>query len=422
MIKKLSKNFFLLSASEGLSHFLGFVANAYIARILGVDGFGLINYCLAFLTYLLLFNNMGLTTLGTREIARDKNNLKIIGDIVSTRIFLTIILYFIFSIFLLLIPGNTLTKKLILLYIITGLPNAFYLEFVFQAREEMEFVGLGRIIQYASYFLLIILLLKMKEQILTIPLVYLGAAILSTLILIFIYFKKYSKLKFCFKPTNLYQTFSLALPIGLATIVYQSVINFPVIYLGIFHSETEVGFFSAGFKIMIFLLLLERMIYYLFFPILSKQSGETLRKSFILFSQIVLGITIVVGIICEIFAYKIIIFIYGSHFYQTTAIFRILLLYFIIAPLNTIWGYGLIALNQEKKFFKVIVITALTNLIITIILGYIFKGIGVALAIFIAELFGLILMKQNLNSVINFSIFTILNKKEIKTIFTAVNP
>lgn len=425
MIKQLSKNFFLLSASEGLSHFLGFVVNAYIARTLGVDGFGIINYCLAFLTYLLLFNNMGLTTLGTREVARDKNNLKIIGNIVSTRLFLTIILYFIFSIFLLLIPGNTLAKKLIVLYIITGIPNALYLEFVFQAREEMEFVGLGRIIQYASYFVLIILLLKIKEQILTVPLVYLGASVLSTLILIFIYFRKYPELRFCFNLTNLYHTFSLALPIGLATIVYQSAMNFPVIYLGIFHSEVEVGFFSAGFKIMILLLLVERMIYYLFFPILSKrarQSGEVLKKIFIIYSQLVLGITIVVAIICELFAYKIIIFIYGSHFYQATAIFRILVLYFIIAPLNTIWGYALIALNQEKKFFKVIVITALTNLILTIVLGYIFKGIGVALAIFIAEFFGLILMKQTLNSVVNFSIITILNKKEIKTIFTAMNP
>lgn len=421
MTKQLPKNFLFLFWGEGVSHFLGFVVNAYIARILGVDGFGLINYSLAFLTYLLLFNNMGLTTLGTREVARDKNNLTIIGNIVGARLLLTVILYILFSISLLIIYGNPLTKKLIVLYLITGLPNALYLEFVFQAREEMEFVSLGRIIQYASYFVLILLFLKIKEQILTVPLVYLAACSLSTIIVAFIYFRKYPGLKLCFKPINLYHTILQALPIGLATIVYQSVINFPIIYLKISNGDMEAGFFSAGFKIMLFLLLVERIIYYLFFPILSKrakQPDEILKKSFILFSQLVLGITTFVGIICEIFAYKIVTLIYSSNFYQATATFRILVLYFIIAPLTTIWGYGLIALNQEKKFFKVIIITALTNLILTIIFGYIFKGIGVALAIFIAEFFGLILMKQNLNSVINFSIIKILNKNEIKAIFT----
>ncbi|MGQ9818162.1 MAG: flippase [bacterium] len=421
MTKRLSKNLFVLSLGEGLSHLLGFVVNAYIGRILGVDGFGLINYSLAFLTYLLLFNNMGLTTLGTREVARDKNNPTIIGNIVSARLLLTVILYIFFLTSLLLIHGDILTKKLIVLHIITGLPNALYLEFVFQAREEMEFVSLGRITQYASYFVLILLFLKIKEQILAVPLVYLGACSLSTLILIFVYFKKYSELKLCFKPRNLYPTFFRALPIGLATIVYQSAMNFPVIYLKISWGDTEVGFFSAGFKIMIFLLLVEKMIYYLFFPILSKrakQPDEVLKKSFILFSQIVFGITAFIGIICEIFAFKIITLIYGSHFYQATATFRILVLYFIIAPLNTIWGYGLIALNQEKKFFRVIIITTIANLLLTIVLGNIFKGIGIAFAIFIAEFFGLILMKQSLNAVINFSIIKILNKNEIKTIFT----
>ena len=424
MIKQLSKNFLMLSLSEGLSHFLGFVVNAYIARILGVSGFGLINYSLAFLTYLLLFSNMGLTTLGTREVVKDKNNIKIIGDIISTRILLIIILYIIFLLFLLLLPGDTLTKKIILLYIITGLPNAFYLEFIFQAREEMEFIGLGRILQYAGYLILIFLFLKTKEQILAVPLSYLGGYLLATLFLVLVYFKKYPRLVFSFKPVNFYNILGVSLPIGFATIVYQAVMNFSVICLKMFHNETEVGLFSAGFKIIIFLLIIERIINYLFFPIFSRQanqSQEMLKKSFIFFSQLVLGITILVAIIGGIFAQNIISLIYGTSFNQGAGTFRILILYFIIAPLNTIWGYGLIALNQEKKFFKVIVVTALTNLILTIILGYIFRGVGVALAIFISELCGLILMKQKLNSVINFSIFTMFNKKEIKLIFTGKN-
>ncbi len=402
-----------------LSHFLGFIANAYIARTLGVDGFGLINYCLAFLTYLLLFNNVGLTTLGTREIARNKHNTKSIGSVVSARLILTFFLYIVFFVFLIFVPGAHLTKKIILLYLLTGIPNALYLEFVFQAREEMEFISAGRVIQYAGYVIAIFVLLKTKTQITVVPFSYLAGYTLATLFLLFFYFRKYRKLEISFLPADFYKILIAALPIGAATIVYQAVMNFPVICLGIFHREADVGLFSAGLKIILFLLIVERILYYLFFPLVSRQAAqqfETLKKSFILFSQIALAITVPITAFGIILAGKIIRLIYGSEFSCAVIIFRILLLYFMIAPLNTIWGYGLVALNQENRFFKVIVIMSLLNLILTTTLGYLFRGIGVAIAIVISELFGTILMKHSINKIVNFSLKKILSYQEIKTI------
>jgi O-antigen/teichoic acid export membrane protein len=65
-MKKVSRNFVSLFASDGLSRVFGFVATVCIARTLTVEGFGLIHYGLAFLTYAMLFTNPGLTTIGAR--------------------------------------------------------------------------------------------------------------------------------------------------------------------------------------------------------------------------------------------------------------------------------------------------------------------------------------------------------------------
>ncbi len=421
MIKKISRNFLFLSAGEMLSHFLGFIANAYIARTLGVDGFGLINYCLAFLTYLLLFNNVGLTTLGTRELAKDRNNTNSIGTVVSARLILTIFLYILFLVFMAIIPGEPLTKKIILLYLISGIPNALYLEFVFQAREEMQFISIGRIIQYAVYVVLIVIFLKTERQILAVPVSYLVAFILATICLMLVYYRKYAELKFSLNMADFLRILKTALPIGIATIIYQAVMNFPALCLGIFHSKVDVGFFSAGYKIIILLLIIERIFYYLLFPIFSRrahQDKEIIRNTFIFFSQLVFGISLVIGATGVIFAENIIIYVYGIKFASAAIILRILLLYFIFAPLNTIWGYGLVALNQEKKFFMVIVITAVTNIVLMVILGYQFKGIGVAVAFLVSEFFGVILMKRKLNTTINFPIFKMLKKRELRAILT----
>lgn len=398
---------------------MGFIVNAYIARILNVDGFGLINYSLAFLTYLLLFSNMGLTTLGAREVAKNKDDTKIIAEITGTRILLTIFLCTLFLVFLVILPGSLIIKKIILLYILCALPYAFYLDFVFQAREEMEFVGAAKIIQYACFFIFVFLFLKNEKQILSVPISYLCGYITATVFLILIFFKKYGKFYFILEIRNIYSILIAALPIGFATIIYQAVMNFPVISLGIFHSKSDVGIFSAGYKIIFLLLIVERIFYYLFFPILSrqaKQSQAIFEKSFIFFSQLALCITLFITIAGIIFARQIITTIYGTEFLLGAGILRILLLYFLIAPLNTIWGYGLIALNLEKKFFKVIAITSSINLILIIIGVYLFKSTGVACALFISEFLGAILMKKELNSVVKFSLFTFLSKNEIKNI------
>ncbi|MEO0123224.1 MAG: flippase [candidate division WOR-3 bacterium] len=414
MIKKLSKNFVILVFGEGFSHFMGFIINAYIARKLGVDGFGVINYSLAFLTYLLLFSTMGLPTLGAREVARDHNNTQIIGEITGVRFFLTLILYSIFLSFLFIIPGNPITKKVILLYIFAGFPYAFYLEFVFQAREEMEYVAGGRIIQYLGYFIFLLILFKDKNQILAVPFSFLGGYIIATLFLIVIFLHKYKKIYFSINFHRFHQILTAALPIGIATIIYQAVINFPVISLGIFHSDSEVGLFSAGFKIILLLLIIERAFYYLLFPTFSKQDPPKLEKSLVFFSQLILGITLFIAVIGFIFAKNIITLIYGPNFVPGSVVLRILLLYFIIAPLNTIWGYALIALNHEKKFLYVIVIIAILNLILMLIFGYLFKSSGVAMSMVFSELAGLIIMKKNLNSVVNFRFFSRFKFEEIK--------
>ncbi len=400
---------------------MGFVVNAYVARILNVEGFGLINYSLAFLTYLLLFSNMGLTTLGVREVAKDKENRKIIGEIIGTKLFLTLILYIVFLPLLLVIPGNPLAKRIILLYLITGIPNVFYLEFVFQAREEMEYIGISRIIQYLSYLTLVFALLKSKEQIVAVPISYLVAYLTATLFLLLLFLKKYQNIYVSLRLIDSYRILLKALPIGFATIIYQAVMNFPVICLGILHGDEQVGLFSACFKIILLLLIVERIFYYLFFPIFSKQTTQgrdKVEKSFILFSQLSLIVTILISIVGIAFAERIVLLIYGQDFASGASILRVLLLYFIVAPLNTIWGYGLVALSQEKKFFKIIIITAILNLTLIIILGYLFKGIGVALAMFISEFLGLILMKKELNAVINFSLLRILKGDEIRHLIT----
>ena len=90
--------------------------------------------------------------------------------------------------------------------------------------------------------------------------------------------------------------------------------------------------------------------------------------------------------------------------------FRILLLYFVITPINTIFGYGLVAMDQERRFLKVISITAFINLILIVFLGINFKGVGAAAALFVSEVIGIILMNRELRKFVSFKSMTYMAK------------
>lgn len=422
-MKQVSKNFISLFISDAASRILGFIAIVYIARLLSVEGFGLVSYGLAFLTYALLFANPGLTTIGAREIAKDIKNRRIIDEILGLRLTLASLIFVLFIVGLSVIPGQLFTKRIILFYLLSLFPFAILLEFVFQGRQEMECIGISRFIQYGIYVILLFILLKKTQDILMVPVSFFAGYSIAAgfLIVVFLYKYKSIRIKFSF---NLWRDLLItSTPVGLATIFNQVSLNLPPIILGVLYTKAEVGYFSAGFRIVAMLLIIERVFHYVFFPIISKQfkhAQDKLKSSFTFLTRLLFAITIPLACGGIVLADGLIDFIFGAEFEGAILIFRILLLYFLFAPVNTIFGYGLVAINQQKRFLKVITITAIINTILIIILGIHFKGQGAAAALFVSEMIGIILMHRELIRFIEFNSLKYIVKPLISAILMGI--
>ncbi len=422
-MNSVSRNFISLFISDAASRILGFIATVYVARVLAAEGFGLISYGLAFLTYALLFANPGLTTIGAREIAKDHSNRRIITEILGLRLTLAILIFAIFIIGLLMIPGQPVTKKIILIYLLSVFPFALLLEFVFQGREEMVHIGISRLIQYGVYVVLLFILLKKSQDVLMVPTSFFIGYVAAAAFLVILFFYKYRAIRIRFSWNSWRNLLIISIPVGMATIFNQVSVNLPPIVLGIAHSKAEVGFFSAGFKIVVMLLIIERVFHYVFFPIISKQyvhTPEKLQTSFSFLTRLLFAITIPVTIGGLVLAPEIINFIYGIGYEEAISIFRILLLYLLITPVNTIFGYGLVAVDQERRFFKVITITAFINLVLIIILGIHFRGQGAAAALFVSEMIGIVLMNRELRRFVTFKSLKYVTKPLISSVIMGV--
>ncbi len=422
-MKKVSKNFLSLFLSDAASRILGFIAVVYIARTLTIEGFGFINYGLAFLTYALLFANPGLTTIGAREIAKDRSNRKIIDEILGLKFVLSGCIFLIFIIGLLLIPGHSITKKVILLYLFSLFPFALLLEFVFQGREEMEFIGISRLVQYSIYITFIFLLLKTSRDIVAVPVAFLIGYGVASVFLLLIFLRKYKSIRVKFSFRFWRKLLAMSTPVGLATILNSASLNLPPIILGVVYSKIEVGAFSAGYKVIVMLLIIERVFHYVFFPVISKQfahAPEKLKSSFSFLTRILFALTIPLTLGGIVLAPNIISVIYGAGYESAVTIFRILLLYFLIAPINSIFGYGLVSIDKEQQFLKVITITVLLNCILIVLLGIYFRTEGVAAALFISEMVGIILMNKELKRFVQFSTLKYITKPLVCSVVMSV--
>jgi len=404
-MKKTSRNFISIFLSDGITRIIGFIAIVYIARVLSVGGFGLINYGLAFISYALLFANPGLTIIGAREVAKAPNELRFIEETLTLRLVLAILIFLIFLLGTRFIPGDSITRNIIVIYALALFPFAVLLEFVFQGREEMGCIGAGRVIQYFVYLVILLLFLNQARDVMVVPAAFVIGYVVSAVFLFAVFISRYRSFKFRFSISKWRTILGASIPVGLAVIFNQVTISLPPIVLGIFKTNYEVGIFSAGYKIVFMLLIIERVFYYVFFPILSKQYKENPEKligSFNFLTRFLFMLTIPLALGGLILATPITELIYGSEFLGAVNVLRILLLYFMIVPVNTIFGYGLIAIDQEKKFFKIITITALISAVLIIILGIRFSVYGAALALLVSESISIVLMKGALMKKVRF--------------------
>ncbi len=422
-MKKIVKNLTSLFVGELASHVIGFFATIYLARLLAAEGFGLISYGIAFLSYALLFANPVLTTIGAREVAKTTEYHKTVEAIIGLRLFLAILVFFLFAIGTYFVPGEATTKKIVLLYCLSLFPFALLLEFVFQGKEEMGYIGFSRLLQYSAYIILLYILVRSGRDITMVPASLVLGYSVASIFLIVVYISKHRDLMPIFSLTAWHHLLKMSVPVGLATIFGQVALSLPPIILGIFHAKSDVGLFSAGFKIIATLLIIDRVFYYVFFPVMTKdfvQAPEKLAKNLGFVVKFLFSITIPVAFGGIIMAEKLVHLIYGVDYHGAIIVFQILLLYFLVAPVNTILGYGLISIDQERRYFKVITVTAVLNIILITLMGIYFKGTGAAVSLLISEAISTILMNREIHKSVKFTAAGHLLKPTMASLIMAV--
>ena len=386
------KNFLFLILGNGIRWILSFFVTVYLARVLGASGFGKISFAFSIFAYGVLLSDLGLTILGIREVARKKNNIdELSSNILSLRLILALISFTILLLFSLFAPLQKDTRVLLTLYSFSIFFYAFYLDWFFRGRERMANIAAASIITQIIYVILVFSFVNQANDIIRIPFLWFAGIGAGAIFLFLIFYLTKHHFRFHVD----FSLLKLSIPVGIAAIMNQVYFHFDLVTIGLIKGESDVGLYNAGFKLVTFLLSVDTAFAWVYFPMVSRffvESKEKLKSLVFAGTKLILLFAVPLAFGGTLLAGRVINLIYGEQFTGASDAFRILIWAIPLTSIQTIFAFGLLGCNLEKKYSLGMVIGTFINIVLNLILIP-FLGIkGAAAATIISEIVMLIAM------------------------------
>ena len=410
------KNTFWLSFGELVGRVLRVGVVIYAARVLGAEGWGIFSYAITFAAMFTIFSDIGLSSVLTREVAKDPlNRNRYFSTILVFKMILVIIF---FAVTLLTVPYFTKIPLSRLLIFLTALILVFdslrnFGNCLFRAVEKMEREALINIVTQGVILIAGMFILFKYPSPENLALAYaIGSA--GGLLVSIIFLAPYLKKIFShFDKTLLKSIFITAYPFALGGVLGAIMINTDTIMIGWFKGAQEVGFYSAAQKPILFLYVFSGFIAGAIFPALARfAQKDNERFRFLLEKGLslifLLALPFSVGIF--LIAPQLIYFLYGVEYQPATTTLQILAATIITAYSSGMITNSIFAYNRQKILIGYAAIGALGNVILNALFIPLWGIEGAAISTVVTQILSIGYAWKKMKEINNFSIFKSVKK------------
>ena len=394
---KFKNNSFFSILDQGYILFINFFLSILLARNLGAESLGQYAVGLSIVGLIGIFTNFGIIPTMNRKIAINSSNLNLyLGNALGIKFLISFpILLIITFIITRLLNYNNNTSIIIFLI-------AFYNLFI----TSTAYIG-ASFVQIHKNNLLLKLNFFVKNLILfgSIIILYLGYGLIQLLIY-FIIISFIGLLYALILVRNIHSDFKIRFDIRI--IPKYIIISIPLVFAGAAEfvnlkidnvlisfliDETHSGYYSASFNIFMAICLIPLAITKVYFPNFIKQFHENKFGAFKFLNNIRNYFVIYCcffGLILYYLSEFIIINLYSESFLDSVIVLRFLSFALIPIILNRLYNYTLIALKQNKYYFKITAFGSLINISLNILLIPEIGILGAVVATIFTELFILV--------------------------------
>ncbi len=366
------KNYSFLASSYAASRLLTFLSLVYIARRVGVQFFGQVSFAYAIFIYTTLLTHLGLTTFGTREVARNPGQIRHqVSRILSLRMALTLLSFAALLVFTYLVRLDTQLKTLIVLFGLSLFPTAGLMDWPFKGVERMNVVGIIEIVRAVPYLALVVFWVKTPAHVLRVPVFFLLSTVLAAVLGLALFFRDYGSLQPQVEFDFWKRAMRESLPLGFGFLLLQVYYLTDTVVLGFLRGDTFVGWYSAAYRIVSFILVAGGLFFESTFPVISRyyqDARERLPRLLNSSLQVTALLVIPMAAGGTVLARPMLTSLYGAQYGAAAVAFQFLIWGVAIELLGMNWGYALMACDSAKEYMKAVGLGAILSVILNLAL------------------------------------------------------
>jgi len=396
---RVPRNAIYLLSGKIISTVLGVIFVIYVAIQLGLTQFGIYTLGNYFAGLFVILGDLGLSNYTTREIARDKNNAQdILNRVFSLRLVLSLLAFIIGINVLLFVDYGLFTEQLTMIILFTHIFFRSFLSFLFHIFEGFEHMGFITIAEAFRRGIDLVIGIWVLSQGYGLTFLILGLVLSDLIILTFTWVLLYSSLpiriRIVFSSIDWYDTLASAIPFGLL-LAFLGVINsIDTTMLGKMRGEHEVGLYGAVIRITSVLTIIPLMTATAMFPATSRLYNTSIDKARLIFVKLIrlmtfLGMPIAFG--TTLIGSSLIVFIYDATYLPAAIPLKIVIWSVGIVFLNLPMVMFLSSIEKQKQATVIIGISALSNILLNLVLIPQYGMIGAATTTVVSQVIILLL-------------------------------
>ena len=246
----IKKNFAYKSVLTLSTYLINFITFPYVARVLGVERIGLVNFVDNTVNYFLLFATMGVGLLGVREIAAVKEDKKrrdqVYSSMLALNLLFTLVSLGIYLLCVVTVPKLCQYDELFYIGTAKVLFTVFLVEWFFTGVENFRYITLRSILIKVLYIISVFLFVRDTSDYRLYFILTVGVVVLNALINQ-LYIREFVRVRW--NNIQLFKYLKQNVTLGIYTLMTSMYLTFNVMYLGLVSNNTEVGYYTTAFKL-----------------------------------------------------------------------------------------------------------------------------------------------------------------------------
>lgn len=367
----------------------------YLARTLGPEHVGLLNFAESFARYFVLVAAFGIPIYGVREIAKSQKDKVALTKIFIEIFLINLIATMVLSLFFvgcILYVGKLASEPALyywsLLFFILQL---FVFEWFFIGLNQFKFIAFRFFIIRLFFISAVFILIKSQADYLKYMQMQVGLSALLAFIN-FRYLAKYIKInKSTFQQLNLKKHIKPLLLLFLTIFSISVYLQLDTVILGFLADNESVGYYSSALKLNKLIIAVLAAISAAMFPKMitlfqenkMDEFNEMIKNCF----YVIISLALPTMLLVYVMAPEIIYILFGSNFSRAILPLQITAPIILIVSLSTIFGFQILsALSKDRAILISSIFGMVMSVLLSIALVKAYKEIGEAIAILITEI------------------------------------